>query len=99
MEEIKRSSINVQNIMTSLGNIQKSNIDPDQVTFKNICTYMCMCVCVCVYIHVTIINDKRGPEFEGKKGDIYERLWRKGRGKCSNYIIVSRIKEIILQGK
>lgn len=57
--------------MTSLENIQKSNIQPDQVTFKNMCTYMYMCVCV----YVTTINDERGPEFEGNKGDIYERLW------------------------
>lgn len=65
--------------MTSLENTQKCNIQSDQVTFKNMCTYMYMCVYVCMY--VATINDKRSPKFEGKKGDIYERLWRNGRGK------------------
>lgn len=60
------------------------------------CTYMYMCVCV----YVTTINDERGPEFEGNKGDIYERLWNIYIYVYTcNYIIVSRIKEIILKGK
>jgi hypothetical protein len=45
-------------------------------------------------MYVTIINEKRGHEFQRKKGGIIlESLERnKGRGKLCNYIIISNSK-------